>query len=353
MLKIAVDVREACRERRTGKGQWTYGFVSEMLKRSAIEIILISDSPLPEIWQTNRVKVIMFPAGLLWHWKVTKEIKRIQHVDFYISPTSYIVPALIGKKVKVIPIVHDLIAFRNEPHDKKAVMIERSLLKRTLKQAAHIFTVSENTKEDILTKYSFLKSEKITPIFAGPMHEDKGSNTPDNKTILCAGTLSPRKNQLRLIEAYNKLPEELKKQYKLVLVGSRGWNDQKIIDAIRSSVGVIWKGHVTDDEYEVLMRSCTVLALPSLYEGFGLQILDALKRGVPILTSKRGSIPELVGNNAVFVDPKDIADISNGLEELLTNEDLREDLSKRGPDYARRYSWQHSVDLFMEAVHNI
>jgi glycosyltransferase involved in cell wall biosynthesis len=351
MLNIAIDVREACREKRTGKGQWTYGLVSELKNRSEIEVLLISDSPLPESWKS--FKSVTFSSGIRWHFKVARYLKSTSDLDCYISPTSYIVPSLVGKKINVTPVVHDLIAFRGEPHDKKAVFIEKCFLKSSLKKSAHIFTVSNNTKADLLEKYSFLKSSKITSIFAGPMRDDDVLNNPDNKTILCAGTLSPRKNQLRLIEAYNKLSLQLKDRYKLLLVGSRGWNDQKIVDAIKNSEGVSWKGHVSDDEYEALMRSCSVLALPSLYEGFGLQILDALKRGVPILTSKRGSIPEVVGDAAVFVDPEETLDITKGLEEILTNEGLRESLRKRGIDHAKQFSWTHSVDLFLQAVHNI
>jgi len=353
MVKIAIDVREACREKRTGKGQWTYGFTSELLKRGALEVFLLSDQDVPANWRNSAAKIISFPKGLLWHFKVAKTLKTLSHLDLYLSPTSYIVPALIGKKVNVIPVVHDLIAFRSEPHDRKAVLIERCLLRRTLKKAAHVCTVSENTKKDLLKKFTFLKFETVTPIFAGPMREDSELNTPDNKTILCAGTLSPRKNQLRLIEAYNSLPKTLREKYQLVLVGGRGWDDRKIIESVRASDGVTWKGHVTDDEYEALMRTCTVLALPSLYEGFGLQILDALKRGVPILTSKRGSIPEVVGDNAVFINPENSRDIAGGLEKILLDETLRDGLRKRGPDHARRYSWQHSVDLLLEAVHHI
>ncbi|MFH1670354.1 MAG: glycosyltransferase family 1 protein [Patescibacteria group bacterium] len=353
MPKIAIDVREACREKRTGKGQWTYGFTSELLKRSAIEVILLSDQEVPANWRNSASKIISFQKGLLWHFKVAKTLKTLSNLDLYLSPTSYIVPALLGKKVNVIPVVHDLIAFRSEQHDRKARIVEKSLLKRTLLKAAHICTVSESTKNDLLKRYSFLESAKVTPILAGPMREDEALNIPDHKTILCAGTLSPRKNQLSLIEAYRMLPKELKEQFKLILIGGRGWHDSEILKTIKETQGVEWKGHVTDDEYEALMRSCTVFALPSLYEGFGLQLLDALKRGVPILTSKRGSIPEVVGDCAVFINPEDKADIAQGLRRILTDEVLRGRLKTRGPEYAEQYSWQHSVDLFMQAVHDI
>ncbi|MCF7844832.1 MAG: glycosyltransferase family 4 protein [Kiritimatiellales bacterium] len=351
MIKIAIDVREACREKRTGKGQWTYGFVSELLNRGEVDVLLFSDSPLPDNWKS--VKKVIFPSGLSWHFKVAKALKSITNLDLYLSPTSFIVPAIIGNRIKFIPVVHDLIAFRSEPHDKKAQIVEKCLLKRTLKKASCICTVSENTKSDLLKKYPFIDSTSVTSVFAGPMSDDEVQNIPDNKTILCAGTLSPRKNQLRLIKAYNSLPKHLKEKYQLLLVGGHGWNDKEIINSVKTSDGVIWKGHVSNDEYESLMCTCTVLALPSLYEGFGLQILDALKRGVPILTSNRGSIPELVGDNAVFVDPEDILDMANGLEKILTDESLREDLRKRSQGYSKRFSWAHSVDLFMEAVHNI
>jgi len=256
---------------------------------------------------------------------------------------------LLGNKIRVIPIIHDLIAFRNEPHNFKAKIIERLLFKKSMKNAFHICTVSESTKSDLNERYKFT-SNKSTAIFAGPMSDKVSYRNPDGKTILCIGTLSPRKNQFRLIKAYQALPSDLRDKYKLILVGGRGWNDSKIIKEVERTEGVKWIGHVSNDEYNSLLNTCEILALPSLYEGFGLQVLDALQRGIPVVTSERGSLPEVTGDNAVKVDPENIDSIARGLEEILTNSDLRNQLKLNGPNKAEEFSWKRTVDLFLGSL---
>ena len=195
-----------------------------------------------------------------------------------------------------------------------------------------------------------MKANNVTSVFAGPMREKVSENYPDGKTILCIATLCPRKNQLRLIRAYQSLPDELRLQYQLKLVGSRGWNDDEIIKEAEKTVGVEWRDYVDDNEYSRLMKACTVFALPSLYEGFGMQILDALQRGIPVLTSDRGSLKEVAGDAAKLVDPESIGSITYGLTELLENAELRQDLAKKGPRHAEQFSWKRTVDLFLEAM---
>jgi glycosyltransferase involved in cell wall biosynthesis len=109
---------------------------------------------------------------------------------------------------------------------------------------------------------------------------------------------------------------------------------------------------VSDDEYEKLLSSCTVFAMPSLYEGFGLQVLDAMQRGIPVLTSHAGSLAEVAGDAAFVVDPESVSSISDGLVKLLTRQQLRETLKHEGPKRAAQYSWKRTVDLFLEALDN-
>ncbi len=350
-MKVAIDVREACKARRTGKGQWVYGFTSELLKRE-VKAVLLSDAPVPSMWDKSHVQAEITSSGTRWHLRAARLLHQMGDIDVYVSSTSYIVPTLVGKSIRTVPIVHDLIAFRSEPHSLKASIIERMLLRRVVQNAFHICTVSESTRRDLIERYSFLPGGHVTAIFAGPLRENPQRNRPDGQTILCIGTLCPRKNQLRLIQAYDMLHPSLKTQYKLVLAGGRGWHDRGIVKAAQSSADVTWIGHVSDAEYEQLLNCCTILALPSLYEGFGLQLLDAIQRGIPILTSERGSIPEVTSKAALYVDPEDIDSIANGLKKLLTDEGLREKLKILGPEQAQNFSWKRTVDLFLNAVHD-
>ncbi|MDA1208509.1 MAG: glycosyltransferase family 1 protein [bacterium] len=343
-MKIVIDVREACRVHRAGKGQWTYGFVSELLSRG-LDITLLSDSPLPKEWNCN---FRILRSGWRWHLEALSYIKE-QSLDLYISPTSYILPALFHS-IPTALVVHDMIAFRREPHDKKASIIERFTLKRALRFSSHVCTVSKSTALDLHDRYPYLPHGNPNVIYAGPMHTSPSMNVSDKRTIVCIGTICPRKNQHRLVQAYNLLPTDIRSQYILNIVGNDGWHSSATLRLIEESEGVTWSGYASQKEYGALLSSCSVLALPSLYEGFGMQILDALQRGVPILTSDCGSLAEVVGDSAVLVEPMSVESIALGLEKIITDDLLRARLQTTGPVQAARFSWKRTVDSFLDCI---
>lgn len=345
-MRIGIDVREALNPKKTGKGLWTKGFLEELRIRG-IPLTLFSNRSC----EAGNEEQIVFPQnGFSWHCRTAWTLRKRPDITHYVSPTSYIVPSFLGQDSRMIPVVHDLIAFQKEPHDNKAVMIERMLLKKIVRSSALILTVSNATREDLLQKYPDTKAEKIVPVYAGPTLEHPPLSKPDGRTILSVGTLCPRKNQLRLIKAYASLPDELRKNYDLVLVGPRGWNDEEIVTRSRETPGVSWRSYVPDEEYSALLSKTVVLAFPSLYEGFGMPVLDALQRGIPVLTSERGSLREVADTAAVFSDPTDVSSIQSGLELLLTDQHLRRKLSREGPLQARKFSWKRTVNLFLEAL---
>jgi len=350
---IAIDIREACRPRRTGKGQWTRGLVAELIRQRR-ELVLVTDTDPPPEWSAPSVTIEKIPgSGITWHMRAASFLRQSSGIRFYLSTTSYIVPALLGRRFPCVPVVHDLIAFRDEPHERKARLIERWTLRRAVRCAAHIFTVSDATKQDLLKRYASLDPATVTSVFAGPMNAAPARNEPDGRTILCVATLSPRKNQMRLIRAFEALPHALRIRSRLVLAGARGWQDGDIVALASSTSGVEWKQYVNDAEYERLLHTCHVFALPSLYEGFGMQVLDALQRGIPVLTSDRGSLAEVAGDAAYVIDPESAGSIAKGLERLLTDATLRERLSRRGPEVASRYSWERTAGLVMGVTKKI
>jgi len=329
------------------------GFVQELLTRP-FQVTLFSDVPLPVEWAAHpQVRaVVSNKRGLWWHLDIAKQLRRMPEINLYLSPTSYVVPFLLGRSRPYAVVVHDLIAFRDEPHDRKARFIERVTLRRAVMCASHVFVISSATKHDLLKRFPRLSSSHLTVVFAGPMRVHPERHQGDRKTILCVGTLCPRKNQERLIGAYALLPPQLKAKYDLVLAGVRGWNDDVIVRLAEHTDGVSWAKYVTDEQYEDLLTHCAIFALPSLYEGFGMQILDALQRGMPVLTSGEGSLEEVAGDAALLVDPWNIESIAKGLERLLTDAGLREALRVRGPEQAKVFTWKRSVDLFVTGMEN-
>ncbi len=351
-IQIAVDAREAYRADRTGKGQWARRCIEELASQPDVRLTLVSDAArpaeVPEACAWERIP----GRSIGWHLAVARRLRRHPPWDVYLSTTSFIVPFLVGRRFPVVPVVHDLIAFRRELHDSRAQWIERLTLSRAVRSAPVTLVISESTKRDLLARYAWLDPSRVKNVYAGPMAESVAPNRSDGRTVLCAATLCPRKNQLRLIQAYAQLPRDVRGKTQLLLAGGRGWEDRAIVEMAARTPGVTWLGYVTDARYQELLGTCAVLAFPSLYEGFGLPVLDALQRGACVLTSDRGSLREVAGDAALTVDPEDVAAIRDGLEKILTDQPLRDRLRAAGPAQAARFRWQRTVDGILTAMRN-
>lgn len=347
-MQIWIDGRAACRSARTGKGQWVLRTVAALLKTTPLTI-LTDGSSVPDLWKSSNATVRVLPSGVRWHVAARRLIIN-EKPDVCIAPSSFIVPAMLPRSIRSVVVVHDLIAFQNDPHEWKATFIERITLKHALKSAARVCAISGSTKRDLCMRFAFLDPDCVFVVDAGPLDDAPRQSQPDGKTIFCPGTLSPRKNQLRLIEAYAALPQSLRDQYRLLLVGGRGWRDETIVEKTHATPGVEWRGYVPEAEYRDLLHRSTILAFPSLYEGFGLPVLDALQRGIPVLTSSGGSLPEVTGGCAVTVEPRSVESIRRGLQTLLEDAALRDRLRRAGPVQAQKFSWDRTAQLLLQAI---
>lgn len=355
-MRLHIDVREACRPRPAGKGVWTRGLLAELLKRP-VELVLHTDAPLPDdlkhlvAVRSAPTEVIQSGGGLAWHLRTAWRLWRTAKPgDTYLSPTSFIVPALLGRSIATAAVVHDLIAFLPGEHAGRARAIEHATLKRCLRSAKKVFMISAATRSDLLRRFPALDPLSLTTVFAGPLQASPSPARRDRAVILCIGTLCPRKNQLGLVQAFGRLPEDVRRGWTLILAGARGWQDEPILEAVHATPGVEWHEYVPDAALEELLTHARLLAYPSFYEGFGLPVLDAFQRGLPVLTSNRGSLQELAGGTAFIIDPKDTAAIARGLQLLMTDKALADDLASRGPARAARYSWAKTADLILGAL---
>lgn len=346
-MQIWIDAREAFSSTSTGKGRWTRCVVDELLSRHiSIRLLCAKNTHIPEEYVANAD--ILPATGLRWHIHVRNMLRTMPDDCVYLSPTSYIVPVFAPKNARVIPVIHDLIAFRNEPHDRKATRIERLLLPRVVRKASRICTLSAQTTADLLRRYPFLSRERIHTVYAG-VSQVYASPAPDATSIVCIATLCPRKNQRRLIEAYTSLSPALQKKHPLVLIGARGWGFDDIVTTAKQNPHVILHGYVSDTDLTSIMRDCLVFAYPSLYEGFGLPVLDAMHAGIPVLTSANGSLAEVAGTSAALIDPYSAEDIAQILQKLLEDPALRSRYSSQGKLQAEAFSWKRTGDLLLDA----
>jgi len=366
-MKIAIDIREAGHEK-TGKGWYTFNLVHELLKLDhENEYILYTDAEKHPLGNFKNATVKVIKAkSFKWHLQVIKDLKA-QKVEVFFAPTSYIIPALAPKNLKTVMTVHDLVAFLfPSTHSAKAVIIERLTFKKALKKAKAILVVSENTKKDLLKKFKY-PTDKIylTPcapseFFREPIDEKdldklkKKYSLPEN-FILAVGTLEPRKNFPNLIKSFviikRKYPD-----FKLVIVGKKGWKFKQIEEALKEfnlQNDVIFPGYLDDLELHKMYALAKVFVFPSLYEGFGIPPLEAMASGCPVVSSNVASMPEVIGQAGLQINPKNALKMADAITGLLENDQVRNMMIKRGKEQAEKFSWKKSAEKALEVIKSL
>lgn len=351
-MRIAIDAR-AIAGARAGKGEYSYQIIKHLAKiDSRNQYFLYSREKLPSRFGANfKLRRVWLP-GILWHFFVWLDLKLILKPDVYLALVSYIIPAL-GVKNSVV-FVPDLVAFLfPQKHDPKAVFLERRFLKRALSQSRRVVAISDATKKDLQRLFA-LPSSKIDVIYLAANQCQQKSpsflaevrrkyNLP-SEFILFAGTLEPRKNLVRLIEAYHELP--LKEEYGLVIAGKKGWYYEEIFQRVRQlnlEQYVRFLGYIKRKDLIALYHLAAVFVYPSLYEGFGLPPLEAMACGTPVITSNISSLPEVAEGAALLVNPRNVAEIAEALERILTDQELRVRLARLGRERAKKFSWEKTA----------
>jgi glycosyltransferase involved in cell wall biosynthesis len=222
------------------------------------------------------------------------------------------------------------------------------------RNAKKVFTISQSSKNDIINEYK-LNPEDVIVTYPGikPLKNQnlvsmdilqKKFGIP-KKFILFVGTIQPRKNIGALIEAFSKIAQK-NKETDLVIVGKKGWLFEpifKLPQKIQIENRVHFLDFVNDEDLASLYKNAICFVLPSLYEGFGLPVLEAMQRGCPVITSNVSSLPEAGGNAALYVDPKDTDDIAKKIAQLINDDKLRKDLIKKGYEHLKMFSWEKSA----------
>ena len=276
---------------------------------------------------------------------------------------NYIVPP--GVKGRTVVTVHDMVykAFPETVRGRTKLMLNMGL-KSSMKRADIIVTDSEFSKSEIL-KYFPEHEEKLRVVPCGVDMERfcpctdkeridavKGSLNIKGDYFLYLGTIEPRKNLERLIKAYGHFVDETGENAPaLVLAGGKGWLYDGIFARVKSmglEDKVLFTKYVPSEDMTPLMCGALAFVFPSLYEGFGMPPLEAMACGVPVLCSGEASLPEVTGDCAVICDAYSIKSITEGLIRLYEDEALRKDLSERGLERAKLFTWERSAEMLME-----
>lgn len=350
-----------------GIGRFTRGMVAglaavapELSVRLLTAVAGPAPQPLPSTFRVHRLPLPPRAMTLVWHrLRAPIPVELLTGpLDVFHSP-SFVLPPL--QRAAAVVTIHDL-SFLVVPEcaDPRLVRYLRGAVPAAIRRAQLILADSHATAADLM-KHLAIPDTRIRVVPGGVdrrFHriDDAARLTAvraryrlDGPFILAVGTLEPRKNLLRLIDAIERVRTTHQLPHRLILAGRVGWLAERILERIAASDAVRHLDVVADEDLPALMTLADALAMPSLYEGFGLPVLEAMACGCPVVCSNVSSLPEVAGDAAVLVDPHDVDAIADGLVRVLTDPTLRRRLQTAGPIQAARFSWEQTGRLLLAA----
>jgi glycosyltransferase involved in cell wall biosynthesis len=292
-----------------------------------------------------------------WHLLAARAANR--ECDVFLSSNSYLTPWFLS--IPCVPIVYDLVAFEPAMHpNRRSAIIERATMGPAVRRSAAFIAISQATADALAVRYPRAESRTtvallgVSPELVGELDPREHGELPPAGFVLAVGTLEPRKNLPRLVAAYSRLPAELQQRHPLVVVGALGWETGETLSALRSlGERCTMLGYVSDAALAELYRDCAVFCYPSLGEGFGLPVLEAMAAGAAVVTSRTSSLPEVGGDAVEYVDPHEVASIAKGLERTLSDEPHRADLGRRARERAQEFSWERFTQITLDTLDRV
>jgi glycosyltransferase involved in cell wall biosynthesis len=351
---------------KSGVGYYTENLLSSIMRVAPEhDYVLFSNREMNGTWQRLGSERLYdrrhFPVRALWMQTVLPASLRdvmpdVCHFTNYLAPLSCTCPQIVT--------IYDMTIFITPRyHDFKKLVLDRTLIPRVAKRADAIITVSNSARYDIL-RHLKVPREKVNVIMGAvsshfhPIVDQARLDAVRNKYglhqpfILYVGTIEPRKNLTRLIQAF----ADLKRSglpHKLVIVGQSGWHVGPIfaeVEHLGLTKDVIFTGYVPFEDLPVLYSLCETMAFPSLYEGFGLPVLEAMACGAAVVTSRSSSLIEVAGDAALLVNPLSVDEIADSLRRLHQDPDLRASLREQGIARAAHFTWEaaarSTLDLY-------
>jgi glycosyltransferase involved in cell wall biosynthesis len=366
-MRIALDARTATAPK-TGDRTYCLNLIRAL---SAVngenEYLLCTAAAAPTLTDGlgARFKVMPIPASPAWTWTPVHFPMALRRMEAALAHVQYFIPPIAP--CPVITTIHD-VSFRRHPgwFPPKHRALLNLLIPAAARGATRVIVGSGHARDELIHFYD-LPPEKIavTPYAADPLFRpmpiDEAKAAVRERFgvrgayLLAVGVLQPRKNLPRLVRAFARIVAQF--PHRLLLVGKEGWAADELRSALAApglAERVHFTGYVADADLPVLYAAADLFVYPSLYEGFGLPTLEAMACGTPVLTSTTSSLPEVVGDAAVMVDPTDEAAIARSMADLLGSPAWREELRGRGVARAKLFSWEETarqtLAVYREAV---
>jgi len=371
-VRVAINTRLLIQDKLDGIGRFTFETLKIIVNNNPeIEFHFIFDRPFSSkfILNHNITPHVLSPQTrhpILWYiwleWKLPNLLKKIK-ADVFFSPDGFMP---VNCSIPTVTTIHD-INFEHRPHDLRWThsLFYRFFFKKYAKSANQIITVSKFSKNDIIKTYK-IKPEKIHVTHNGVSEmfekisdnkkqiiKQKYSNNCDFFVFI--GSLHKRKNIKHLLISF----EEYKKdngKLKLLIIGENKWTDQSVKNIYQNMTfkkDVVFLGRIADEKLVDILGSSYALCFISLFEGFGLPIIEAMKLGVPVITSNTSCMPEIAKDCAMIVDPHNTNQIKNAMHQISTNQLLRKALIQKGEARAKDFNWSTSADIIWKVIQNV
>lgn len=382
-MNIAIDIRPLMTPYRTGVGEYTYELLHALFAIDNINQYVLFynaygqvDQYLPA-WQQKNVhfvrmkwpnKILNASLTLLGRPAMDQKIIRnlkldIRNFDWWFSPNLNF--TALSPRTKHILTIHDL-SFEFFPgcfSSKDRLWHKLVSPRRQCERADIILAPSEHTKRDVIEKYG-IHEKKIKVLYPGfrmsdvrpcllagrcQMSDVKNKYHLPERYILFLGAIEPRKNVLAVIEAY-KQSSLFTDHCSLIIAGPLGYKSSEVLERVKTTPGCEYIGYVASEDKSALYAGTSLFVYPSLYEGFGLPVLEAMAMGIPVITSHRGSLPEVAGSAAWYVNPLNCHEIASAMRALADNSRLRRVHTERGVLQSQQFSYARSAEQFLSLL---
>lgn len=369
-MLIAVNTRLLLRDKLEGIGWFTFETLKRITKdHPEHQFLFLFDRPFSEdfIFSKNITPIV---AGLptrhpvLWYLWLEYALPRVfkkYQPDLFLSPDGFL---SLRSQVKSLPVIHDL-NFEHYPKEVPGMVrcYYQNYFPQFAKKATRVATVSEYSKQDIVNQYEILP-EIIDVVYDGaneayrPINEDQKVQvrkkiSQGEEYFLFVGALNPRKNVARLLQAFDAFKKQQTSKVKLVIAGARMWKTddiEAVYNAMQYKEDVVFTGRLGMSELKEVYGAALALAFVPYFEGFGIPIAEAMYCDVPVIAANVTSMPEVVGEAGLLVDPFSVDSIKDAMIRMYKDNNLRNQLVAKGRIQRERFSWDKSAALLWDSV---
>lgn len=369
-MVIAVNTKFLLDDYLEGYGRFIYETFKLITKQHPEhQFIFFFDRPYNKrfVWDTNISPIIAGPPArhpLLWKWwydiRVPALLRKYK-ADVFVSPDGF---CSLRTKIPQCVVIHDL-AFIHQPKGikKSHLAFYKKYTPRFISKANRVVTVSSFSKNDIIKNYQ-TPADKIDVIYNGvregfkPAPEETKSITKnkysDGKAyFLYAGSIHPRKNLVNLLKAFSLFKKRQQSNMKLILAGRLAWKYESFLEDLKSykyRSDVILTGWVEEAELFQLMGAAYAFVYPSLFEGFGLPVIEAMASGIPVITSKDSAMEEIAGEAALYADPEQSSSIAEKMMLIYKDEKKRNEQIEKGLKASQAYTWEKTAEGLWKSI---